>query len=205
MKIATAIIVAIGIAVTVWVGGYPANAASGTDPTWPCIQRKQPQLSIGQMWPGPQPDDATTALSRDPQIKALAARLVQRRLPLDQAETLIAEFTADADNARLTALVQAILARIEPDRSAMIDGIARYGAKQVGLAKMIESRRVKMVELEAADPPDFDAIDAEEKALDWDERIFTDRQQSLTYVCESPVLLEQRAFALARAIAAYLD
>lgn len=182
-----------------------AQAASGTDPAWPCVQRKQPHLSLGQMWTGPQPDAATDALVRDPAIQALAARLEQRRLPLEEAEPLIADFAAEADNARLTALMQAILAKIEPERSAMIEGIARYGQKQVDLAKMIEDRRAKMAELEAAADPDFDAIDAEEQALDWDQRIFTDRQQSLTYVCESPVLLEQRAFALARAIAAHLD
>ncbi len=28
----------------------PALAASGTDPTWPCIQPKQPRLSLGQVW-----------------------------------------------------------------------------------------------------------------------------------------------------------
>ncbi len=194
------------IAMILMLGAAPAAfAASGTDPTWPCIQRKQPHLSIGQMWTGPQPDEATTTLSRDPEIAALAARLEQRRLPIEEAEPLIAEFAADADNARLTALMQAILDKIEPERSAMIEGIARYGQKQVDLAKMIEDRRAKMAELEAATEPDFDAIDAEEAALDWDQRIFTDRQQSLTYVCESPVILEQRAFALARAIAGHLD
>ncbi|AUH35287.1 hypothetical protein CUV01_07590 [Paracoccus tegillarcae] len=193
------------VAITVWVGNHPAGAAEGTDPTWPCIQRKQPHLSIGQMWAGPPPDDATTALSRDPGIQALAARLEQRRLPIEEAEVLITDFAEAADNDQLTALMQAILDKIEPERTAMIEGIARYGQKQVELARMIEDRRASLSELEAADPPDFDAIDAEEKALDWDERIFTDRQHALTYVCESPVLLEQRAFALARAIAGHLE
>ncbi len=59
--------------------------------------------------------------------------------------------------------------------------------------------------MEAAEEPDFDAIDAEEEALDWDQRILTERQQSLTYVCETPVLLEQRAFALGRALSAHID
>ena len=197
--------IAMAMIATLGAGIGPVAAAEGTDPSWPCIQRKQPHLSIGQMWAGPPPDDATTALSRDAAIQALAARLEQRRLPMAQAETLIADFAASADNPQLTALMQAILAKIEPERAAMIEGIARYGQKQVDLAKMIESRRARMAELESADSPDFDAIDAEEQALDWDQRIFTDRQQSLTYVCESPVLLEQRAFALARAIAAHLD
>lgn len=183
----------------------PALAANGSDPDWPCVQPRQPHLSLGQIWAGPVPDDAAKALARDPQIAALADRLEQRRLPIDQAEAEIADFATTADDAQLTALMLAIFDRIEPNRSALIAGIARYGKKQVQLAAQIETRRDKMAQLEAADSPDFDAIDAEEEALDWDQRIFTERQQQLTYVCETPVILEQRAFALARAIASHLD
>lgn len=183
----------------------PAFAADGTDPDWPCIQRKQPQLSLGQVWTGPAPDEATQALTRDPVIAALADRLEQRRLPMDEAEAAIADFASDADNSRLTALMLAIFARIEPDRVALLSGISRYGNSQVALARAIEARRARMAEMEAAEDPDFDAIDAEERALDLDQRVFTDRQQSLTYVCETPVILEQRAFALGRAIASHLD
>ena len=182
----------------------PAAAFQPT-PDWPCIQVLQPHLSLGQVWSGPVPDDATTARSRDPAIAALAARVEQRRMPMEQAEAEIAAFAETASDADLTALMVAIFRRIEPERSALIDGIARYGARQVDLARMIEDRRARMAELSAAATPDFDAIDAEEKALDWDERIFTDRQRSLTYVCETPVILEQRAFALGRAIAGHLD
>lgn len=171
----------------------PALAASGTDPTWPCIQPKQPRLSLGQVWAGPVPDQAVLSLAADPRIADLADRLEQRRLPIEQAEKDIADFARDADAARLTALMQAIFDRIESERSALIAGIARYGQKQVALAKMIEDRRSRMARLEA-----------EEKALDWDQRIFTERQKSLTYVCETPVILEQRVFALARAIASHL-
>lgn len=181
-----------------------AHAESGTDPDWPCIQRKQPHLSLGQMWTGPEPDDAVRELARSPDIAHLADRLEQRRLPIDQATAEIGTFAAQADNAKLTALMVAVLDRIEPQRSALISGIARYGHKQVDLAKRIEDHRAKMAEMEKAPSPDFDAIDEREKQLDWDMRIFQDRQQSLTYVCETPVILEQRVFALARAIQAGL-
>lgn len=183
----------------------PAFGAAGTDPDWPCIQRKQPNLSMGQVWNGPLPDDEAQALVRDPQIARLAERLEQRRLPLDQAEAEIADFAAEASQAQLVALMQAIFDRIDRDRGALIGGIARYGQSQLDLSLRIEDRRARMAALEAADPPDFDAIDAEEKALDWEQRIFTERQQSLTYVCETPVILEQRVFALGRAIAGHLD
>ena len=100
--------------------------------------------------------------------------------------------------------MQAIFHRIDMQRTAILGGISRYGHRQVALAARVEARRARMAELEAADPPDFDAIDAEEEALDWDMRVFSDRQQSLTYVCETPVILEQRLFALGRAVAAHL-
>ena len=178
-----------------------AQADTGTDPDWPCIQRKQPHLSLGQMWSGPAPDDAVRELARTPEIAALADRLEQRRLPLPQAEAEIADYAKSADNQHLTALMLAIFDRVEPHRAALMDGIARYGRKQVDLAARIEGHRHEMARLEAIDSPDFDA---QEEQLDWDMRIFQDRQQALTYVCETPVILEQRVFALGRAIAAGL-
>jgi len=183
----------------------PAFGAAGTDPDWPCIQRQQPNLSLGQVWSGPEPDEAAESLSRERAIANLAERIEQRRMPMNEAEAEIAAFAAEAEPAQLVALMLATFRRIEQDRSALMGGISRYGRSQVALAARIEERRARMEEMEAAESPDFDAIDAEEAALDWDKRIFTERQQQLTYVCETPVILEQRIFALGRAIQAHLD
>lgn len=184
--------------------GGAAWADTGNNPDWPCIQRLQPNLSLVQVWSGPEPTEAQRQLAHDPAIVQIADRLEQRRLPIDQASAEIADYAKQADNDHLIALMVALFNRIGPDRSALIAGIGRYGHKQVELGAQIQARRSKMEELQAAEAPDFDAIDAEETALDWDTRIFTDRQQALTYVCETPVILEQRAFALGRAIASNL-
>jgi hypothetical protein len=190
------------LAVMVVLAG-PAQAQD--DPDWPCIQRKQPHLSVGQLWPGPPMDDAATKLATREDIAALARVLEQRRLPMEEAEEQIAAFAKDADQAELMALFLAVFTRIEAYRSQIISGIARYSKKQIALTAQIEARRAEMARLEAEATPDFDKIDAEEEKLDWDTRIFTDRQQQLTYVCETPVILEQRVFALAKAIAGHLD
>ncbi len=182
----------------------PALANDPTDPDWPCVQRKAPHLSIGQMWTGPTPDAASTAAAARPDVQALADRIALRRTPMDQAETAIAEFAASADPAALTGLFQATFDRIDTLRSRLIDGIGRYARGQKDLAARVETSRARMAELEAAATPDYDAMDQVEKQLDWDSRIFDERRQSLTYVCETPVILEQRAFALARAIAGHL-
>ena len=44
-----------------------------------------------------------------------------------------------------------------------------------------------------------------EQKLQWDTRIYDDRNQALTFVCESPVLLEQRGYALGKEISRHLN
>ena len=41
--------------------------------------------------------------------------------------------------------------------------------------------------------------------VEWDTRIFDERNKTIGYVCEVPVLIEQRLFALARAIQQSLE
>ena len=43
------------------------------------------------------------------------------------------------------------------------------------------------------------ARNAQERLL-WDIRIFDDRRQTVTYVCEAPTLIEQRIGEIARAV-----
>lgn len=186
--------------ILVMLAAVPARAATPT-PDWPCVQPRQSHLSLGQVWTGPPPPEGA---AETPEIAALAERVVQRRMPIEEATAAIDAFAQGKDAETLALLMQAIFHRIDMQRTAILGGISRYGHRQVALAARVEARRARMAELEAADPPDFDAIDAEEEALDWDMRVFSDRQQSLTYVCETPVILEQRLFALGRAVAAHL-
>ncbi len=181
-----------------------ALAGGSGDPTWPCIQPKQPHLSVGQLWSGPPPDGSFETLAKRPDIAAFAQVLEQRRLPMEEAEAQIATFAKEASAQELTALFVAVFQRIDAYRTRIMAGVERYAEKQVTLSAQIDARRAEMARLSAAAEPDFDKIDSEEYRLDWDVRIFTDRQAQLTYVCETPVILEQRAFALARAIAAHL-
>ena len=41
--------------------------------------------------------------------------------------------------------------------------------------------------------------------VEWDARIFDERSRTIGYVCEVPVLIEQRLFVLARAIQQALE
>lgn len=191
-----AAIVALAFAAT------PALAAEFDDPDWPCIQRKVPELSIGQMWSGPMP--ATDAGDR-PEIRALASALAPRRNSIEEVAAQAEDFAATLPEAerpeRLAELFSAVLARIDAERGQLIKGIGRYAQNQTGLSERIETLQGELAKLRVAADPDLDRIEEIEDTLTWETRIFRDRAQALTYVCETPVLLEQRAFAIARALA----
>jgi hypothetical protein len=182
----------------------PVQAAGPVDPDWPCIQRRQPHLSMAQVWGGPVPDEATLALAQSPEIQAVAQAIALRRTPIDAVEVAVTDFAEDHDAQALVALFAATFDHVNLTRDRVMAGITRYAHKQATLEAEISALRREFAALEAAEPQDFDRIDAVERELDWSMRIFQDRQQSLTYVCETPVILEQRAFALGRSIAARL-
>ncbi|RVU39716.1 hypothetical protein EOI86_02555 [Hwanghaeella grinnelliae] len=183
-----------------------AQAADFSDPDWPCIQRKVPHLSIGQMWAGPVIDDALQKSWRDnDEIHRLASVLSLRRTPLEKTDEMIANFAERDDIGkdkadRLTTLFAGIFTLIDKERTEIIAGIARYAHKQDELADRIDTRRDTLQELSEATEPDYDRIEELQDQITWDSRIFKDRAQSLTYVCETPVILEKRAFTLARSI-----
>lgn len=189
------------------------KAADFSDPSWPCIQRKVLHLAPGLMWTGPVIDDSLPDWRADAEIDRLAPVLAARRTSMEEAEKMVADFagragTGEAKNKRLTLLFAAVFALIDRERAEIIGGIGRYSQKQIGLEGRIDAIRDEIATLEAKENRSFDEEDALEELQDkliWDTRIFKERQQSLTYVCETPVILEQRAFALARAIAGHLD
>lgn len=185
------------------VAGY-AQAAGPVDPDWPCIQRRQPSLSVGQVWSGPATDDIDPEVAQSPDVRHLGQILALRRTTMEEAEALIADFASDHDQVALTALFLESFNHIQKQRDAIMAGITRYAHKQAQLDARIDDLRHEFTALTKAEPQDFDRIDRTEEQIEWSTRIFQDRQQSLTYVCETPTILEQRAFALGRAIAAHL-
>lgn len=193
------------------IAGLPAaEAATFNDPTWPCIQRKVSNLSIGQMWTGEilEPEKIAEA---DDKLDVLAAALAVRRTSLKEAEQLIEDFAKAAGedkSEQLTLLFALVFERIDAERAQLIGGIGRYAGKQAGLAERINTQNEELVALESKEDKSNDEFDRLEEIADkveWDTRIFDERQQSLIYVCETPVLLEKRAFSLAQMMIKHLD
>ena len=184
-------------------------AADSKDPDWPCVQRKIPSLSLGMMWGGPIPEEKTAA---SPDVERLARLLAVRRTGIDEVAPKIEAFAATLQkserNRKLTELVSAVLDAINAERRAILAGIERYTVKQRTLANKVRDTRKQLDAVLAIETPtenDDKRRREVEQALLWQTRIHDDRERSLKYVCESPVLLEQRAFAVAREIANHLE
>ena len=179
-----------------------APAADFSDPTWPCIQRKVAQLSPGIMWPHPiepRSFDAETEAA----VKEIVGRLGLRRIPVEDLEPTVTAFTGayGNDSALLGHVFMSASEIMSRQRQTVMKGIEDYSLSQIALSERIEATRIEINTLLDAEPLDHDRIDAAEEQLAWDERIYTDRAQSLTYVCETPVILEQRLFAIGQMLA----
>jgi hypothetical protein len=185
-------------------GGMAAAPATGEDPDWPCAQRLVPEIAPGMIWAGP-PLDAVDG-APNPSVDALAGELAARRVPIADAEGQIEDFaktlSEEQKDEQLTRLFARTLEIINRDRGSIIQGIRKYARGQQALAKTITEKNERLSEVAKDRVVERDALIAER---DWDIRIYDDRERSLTYLCEQPVLLEQRAFALARTIAGHLE
>lgn len=188
-------------------GFGPPAAVAATGGDWPCVQRKVARLSVGQMWSGP---EAAGDWKADPEIRDLALALASRRLPLEEAGPMVDAFAEKSGEARATKLpllFAGVFEVIDRDRATVVAGIERYSKRQQALAARIGEESLKIAELKRAGDTSnavLDKIEDQEAALTWDTRIYEEREQSLTYVCEVPVLYEQRAFAIAKLILAKL-
>ena len=181
------------------------GAAWGADADWPCVQPKMAELTPAQMWAGPPLEDAGDWRD-DAAVAALVPKLVARRTSLEDAAAAIERFAESAGpdkDKRLTRLFAGVFERINAERSRVVAGIERYARKQKALADRIRQEEAALRAKPGA-TADRTAQDLETQ-LRWDTRIYEERLQALAYVCESPVILEQRAFALAREIQNHLE
>lgn len=189
------------LAVAAIVAAEPASAVDYSDPTWPCVQRKVEELSLGLMWPHPVDPEGEIA---DPALRADAAALADalalRRVELESLRPQVAAFAeATGGNPEMLGLVFArVFDSLSSRRSRIMGGIEDFSLSQIALAEQIDAARLEMDAALDMDEPDFDRVDALEEQLDWDQLIYTDRQRSIQYLCETPQIIERRLFAIAQ-------
>jgi hypothetical protein len=179
------------------------HAADPRYPDWPCAQAKVPEVSLAAVWAGPELGDAAEKWKDDVTVSALVARLAARRTPLDEAEKAVTEFLTGSSDRKLDKgkrLFAGLFETLNVQRSSVLNGLERITRKQRGAADAIRSATLAMHKLQ--DDPTSDAAKIEQLSnqLLWQTRIFEDRQRVIKFVCEVPVAIDQRLFALGRAI-----
>jgi hypothetical protein len=184
----------------------PASLSLAADPRypdWPCAQAKVPDISLAAVWAGPPIDDVADKWKDDARVNALVSRLAARRTPLEEANKLIAEFitgptSEKTQKAKL--LFAGLFDSLNTQRSSVMSGLERITRKQREAADKIRADTLALHELQDANPPDPAKIEQLVNQVTWETRIFEDRRRVIRFVCEVPVAIDQRLFALGRTI-----
>jgi hypothetical protein len=185
-----------------------ALAADPRFPDWPCNQIKVPEISLAAVWAGPPIDDVQDTWQQDPTITDLVARLAARRTPLEEAEKAISDFISGkaAERQQKAKLIFAgLFQSLNQERGRVMNGIERFSRLQKGFADQIRSEIGQLRDLQNIADGDQGKVGELADRIDWDTRIFEERHRTIGYVCEVPVLIEQRLFALARAVQQSLE
>ncbi len=179
--------------------------AANPDPDWPCMQRKVPQLSLGQVWNGPELPPAAKDWSEDAAVSALVEEVAARRLPIADAQKKIRDFAASLPAEQLAPkmamLEQGMFDHMDAERSHVISGISRYAHRQLEMAAELRKEASDVDALRAKPDADQDEVERQTDQLNFATRIFNERAQSLTYVCDVPTIIEQRLYQLSKTVA----
>ena len=178
-------------------------AADPRYPDWPCAQAKVPEISLAAVWAGPPLDDVQGKWKDDAKVSALVSKLAARRIPIEEAQKDITEFLTGSATEKTTAgklLFAGLFDTLNAQRSQVMNGLERVMRKQREAADKVRSDTVALQALQDASPPDQAKVDELGNQLTWETRIFEDRRRVVKFVCEVPTAIDQRLFALGRAI-----
>lgn len=186
----------------------PAAVAGSPGEDWPCVQQYVPELSLAQVWRGPDPARVGGHWAADPEIAPLVPRLAAPDRPLEEVEQEIRAFAAGLAGGdrerRLTLLFAGLFELLNGERRRAVEGALQFARNQRELAQRIrdESDRLFAGRRNGGDAAGLAEL---EERMNWDLRLFEDRRAATAAVCEQPDLIERRLFALARTISALLS
>ncbi len=169
------------------------------DADWPCVQRLVPTVTAGTFWAGPQP---TGDWRGNPQVAALVAEVAPRSVPREAGVSRLEAFAADLpppDRRELLPLVFAgLVDETNAERTQIIERLHAIARRQRGLTDVVGRVTAELRGL----PADAPEAKREEVA---DRRAFLIRdyesvERTIRYACETPVQLDARLGAFARAL-----
>jgi hypothetical protein len=191
---------AIGLAATPRAQSAPPRAE---DPDWPCQQRLVPKLAAAAYWNGP-PLESLGDWHADTEIAALVRRLAPRRVSTEEGLLEISAFarTLSGDRSRRLALAfRGLLEETDRERAALIEQLKQIGRRQHELADLVArlADELNSVPSEASGEIAAKRVDLQQRH-DFTARNFEEIQRTIRYACETPVELDARLGAWARAL-----
>jgi hypothetical protein len=192
------------LCLAILIGSATARAAPWQpDPDWPCPQRLVPRLTAAEYW-NVVPLTGLGDWHADPAVVRLVQELAPRRVTTDAGLGAIAAFALSLSSAKQRRLGLAFLGLLDEsnrERTDLIDKLKEIGRRQRELADLVARLGA---ELDAI-PPGATG-DAAQKRVDLQQRYtfsaknFEDVQRTIRYACETPVTLDARLGAWARAL-----
>jgi hypothetical protein len=178
------------------------------NPDWPCEQRLVPTLAAAAYWAGP-PLDNIGDWHADPEVADLVRRLAPRRVStqegLSEIEAWVRTLAGDRPQ-RLALAFQGLLEETNRERAALIQQLLQIGQRQRELADLVARLAAELESI----PPDATGeaaakrVDLQQRH-DFTARNFEEIQHTIHYACETPVELDARLGAWARALQSALS
>lgn len=175
---------------------------------WPCEQRYVDTLSWGTMWAGPPLDDALKSWHNNNALPEIITYLTDDTTSDADGVKRIEAFAKSLEGDKkkqLTELFAGLFETMNDRRTSFQESIKRYFRRQEAQAKTINEIQADLRELEKKKVPENDPRMLEQQKLAaWNNRVYDDRQKLIPYVCQIPILVEQKLGAYARAIQAQM-
>ena len=172
------------------------------DPDWPCQQRLVPHLTAASYWNGML--DTQGDWQADPEIAGLVRQLSPRRVTTEEGLVEIANFakTASKDRLHRLALVfRGLLEETDRERARLIEQLTQMGRRQRELTDLVArlADELNSVPLDPTGEAADKRVDLQQRH-DFTARNFEEIQRTIRYACETPVELDARLGAWARAL-----
>lgn len=173
------------------------------NPDWPCQQRLVPKLAAAAYWNGP-PLDSLGDWHADPEIADLVRRLAPRRVSTEEGLSEISVFARNLNGdrpRRLALAFRGLLDETDQERAALIEQLLQIGRRQRELAELVARLAAELASVPADATGEAAArrVDLQQRH-DFTARNFEEIQHTIRYACETPVELDARLGAWARAL-----
>jgi hypothetical protein len=178
-------------------------APRNEDPNWPCQQRLVPKLAAASYWTGPEIENFGD-WHADPEIAKLVQRLAPRRVSTEEGLAEVAAFAQSLSGdrtGRLALAFRGLLEETDRERAALIEQLKQIGRRQRELADLVAQLAAELNSVPPDTNGDDDAkrVDLQQRH-DFTARNFEEIQRTIRYACETPVALDTRLGAWARAL-----